>query len=170
MYWHCRPHSTRSRIYATERCPSVRLSYCPSVCPFATGNESVPKIIINDTVFFKTTIGILVISNRNSFRALFDKIASVYFIWKIYLYFSIGSGQSREPALCQLYRHTFVPYSGGASLSRAAVARAAARRSAANAGSGVFTAEGRGWTETCYNEQSICTQLRRVLTMYLRTM
>jgi len=28
---------------------------------------------------------------------------------KIYLYFSIGNGQPREPALCQLYRHTFVP-------------------------------------------------------------
>ena len=31
------------------------------------------------------------------------------FIWKIYLYFSAGNGQRREPALCQLYRHTFVP-------------------------------------------------------------
>ena len=40
----------------------------------------------------------------------FDKIASVYFIGKIYLYFSIGNGQPREPALCRLYRHTFVPY------------------------------------------------------------
>ena len=28
-YWHC-PHSMRSRIYVTVRCPSVR----PSVCPF----------------------------------------------------------------------------------------------------------------------------------------
>jgi len=27
---------------------------------------------------------------------------------------------------------------------------AAARRSAANAGSAMFTAEGRGWTQTCY--------------------
>ena len=27
----------------------------------------------------------------------------------VYLYFSIGNGQPREPALCQLYRHTFVP-------------------------------------------------------------
>jgi len=26
------------------------------------------------------------------------------------LHFSIGSGQPGEPALCQLYRHTFVPY------------------------------------------------------------
>jgi len=42
----------------------------------------------------------------------FDKIASVYFIWKIYrpIYFSVGNGQPRQPALCQLYRHTFVPY------------------------------------------------------------
>jgi len=61
-------------------------------------------------ICFKTAISILLISNDNSFRVLFDKIASVYFIWKIYLYFSIGNGQPREPALCQLYRHTFVPY------------------------------------------------------------
>ena len=26
------------------------------------------------------------------------------------MYFSIGNGQPVEPALCQLYRHTFVPY------------------------------------------------------------
>jgi len=50
-------------------------------------------------------------SNHNSFRVLFDKIASAYFAWKIYLYLSIGNGQPREPALCQLYRHTFVRYS-----------------------------------------------------------
>ena len=29
---------------------------------------------------------------------------------KYILYFSIGNGQPRESALCQLYRHTFVPY------------------------------------------------------------
>ena len=29
---------------------------------------------------------------------------------KIYLYFSIRNGQPGKPALCQLYRHTFVPY------------------------------------------------------------
>jgi len=74
------------------------------------GNEIVPKIIINNTInlfFFQTAINILVISNR--FRVLVDKIASVYFIWIIYLYFSIGNSQPREPALCQLYRHTLVP-------------------------------------------------------------
>ena len=58
------------------------------------------------------------ISNHNSFRATFDKIASVHFSWKIYLYFSIGNGRPRKPTLCQLYRkptlcqlyrHTFVP-------------------------------------------------------------
>jgi len=38
-------------------------------------------------------------------------MASVYFISKkIYLYFSIGNGQPRDPALCQLYRHTFDPH------------------------------------------------------------
>ena len=77
-------------------------------------NESVPKIITNNTMyaylFFKTTISILVISDHNSFRVLFfDKIASKHFISKIYLYFSIGNGQPSKPALCQLYRHTFIP-------------------------------------------------------------
>jgi len=38
-------------------------------------------------------MSILVISNHNSFRVLFHKIAYVYFIRKIYLYFSIGNGQ-----------------------------------------------------------------------------
>ena len=40
----------------------------------------------------------------NDTRLLFDKIASVYFIWKkIYWYFSIGNGERRETALCRLY-------------------------------------------------------------------
>jgi len=52
----------------------------------------------------------LLVSQHNSLRVLFDKIASAYFVWKIYQYFSIGNGQPREPALCHLYRHTFVPY------------------------------------------------------------
>ena len=60
--------------------------------------------------FFEKAIGILVVSNPDSVRVLFDKIASLYFIWKMYLDFSIGNGQPREPALCQLYWHTFVPY------------------------------------------------------------
>jgi len=43
----------------------------------------VPKITRNNTTsinFSKTAISTLVISNRNSLRVLFDKIASVYFI------------------------------------------------------------------------------------------
>jgi len=32
----------------------------------------------------------------------------MFFSQKMYLYFSAGNGQPREPALCQLYRHTFV--------------------------------------------------------------
>jgi len=39
------------------------------------------KIIINDAVnLFLTAIGILALSNHNSFRVLFDKIAFAYFI------------------------------------------------------------------------------------------
>jgi len=51
-----------------------------------------------------------VISNHNSYRVLFDKIASVYFIWKTHLHFSIGNSQPREPTLCQLYQRTYVPH------------------------------------------------------------
>jgi len=54
-------------------------------------------------LFFKTAVSI-VKSNHNSVQVLFDEIASVYFISKIYLYFCIGNGQPREPALYQLYR------------------------------------------------------------------
>ena len=41
-----------------------------------------PKILINNTMnlLFKIAISILVISNHNSYRVLFDKIAPVYFI------------------------------------------------------------------------------------------
>ena len=59
-------------------------------------------------VYSKTAISILEISNHNSFRVVFDKNASVYFIWRTYLNFSIGNVQPREPAQCQLYRHTIV--------------------------------------------------------------
>ena len=93
--------------------------------------ESVTKIIINDTInlFSKTALSILLISNHSSFRMLFDKIAFVYFILTVYYYFSIGTGQPREPALCQLYRHTFVPYKRfeATSRGRADVTRRACR-------------------------------------------
>ena len=83
---------------------------------FSIANERVPKIAINYTIniFLKTAIIILVISNHNRFRVLFDKNASVYFTRKTYLYFSVGNGQPTEPALCRLYWHTsFVPHSHG---------------------------------------------------------
>jgi len=44
---------------------------------------------------------------HNSFRVLFDKIAFV-FLFEKYINLSMGNGQPME--LCQLYRHTFVPY------------------------------------------------------------
>jgi len=44
------------------------------------GNKSVPKTVIHDTNLFLTAISIFLITNHNSLRVLFDKIASVYFI------------------------------------------------------------------------------------------
>jgi len=45
-------------------------------------------------------------------KGMVGEVASVYFTCRIglYLYFSTGNGQPTKPALCQLYRHTFVPY------------------------------------------------------------
>jgi len=66
-----------------------------------------PKIVINDTInLFLTAVGILVTSNHNNFRVVFDKLLP-YISREKYI---TGNGQPREPALCQLYRHTFVPY------------------------------------------------------------
>ena len=74
------------------------------------GNESVPKIIINDTIFFSLNCNQHFGNFTSKHGVLFDKIASAYFIRKICQHFSIGNGQPREPALCQLYRRTLVPY------------------------------------------------------------
>jgi len=78
----------------------------------STGKESVPKIIINGTInyFFFNCSQHLGNFKPWQFRVLFDKIASVLFC-RIYSQFRIGNGQpTRKPALCQLYRHTFVPH------------------------------------------------------------
>ena len=64
-----------------------------------TGNKSVRKIIINNTInlglLFKTAISILVVSNHSGFRVLFDETGLLPCILfeKHILYFSIGNGQ-----------------------------------------------------------------------------
>ena len=68
-----------------------------------TGNVSVPKIIMNNTInlFLKTAISILLISNHNKFpSAVCQNRFRILYLKKIYLYFSIGNGQAREPAPC----------------------------------------------------------------------
>ena len=83
---------------------SLAINYSRLACQSAPprwiqGTKVCRKITINDTIklFSRTATGILVISNQNSLRVLFDKIASVYFIWKyIYHYFSNGNGQHRD--------------------------------------------------------------------------
>jgi len=108
------PHIKHGSLGPPESVSENGISVGSAVLAQLTGNDSLPKIITNNTInlFIKTaiTISILVISDRNNFRLLFDKIASVYlYLKKTYLHFSSGNGQPREPALCQLYRHTFVP-------------------------------------------------------------
>jgi len=119
--------SSGVRMRAVTRCQRTMVaeqtrsySASPKCENSGIGNENVPNITINNAIklFSKTAMSIRVTSNRNSFRVLFDKIASVCFIWKMYLYFSVGNGQPGEPALCQLYRHAVVPHeTGGPSCS-----------------------------------------------------
>jgi len=82
-----------------------------SIAPRST-TEAAPDDTIN--LSFKTAISILLISNHNSFReCCLIKSLSYILFEKYILYFSIGNGQPTEQALCQLcqlYRHTFVPY------------------------------------------------------------
>jgi len=64
-------------------------------------------------LFFKTAISIC-------FRVLFDKIASLYFIWKIHLHFSIVNGQPREPVVSAHFRslyHTCIATRGKSTAS-----------------------------------------------------
>jgi len=63
----------------------------------------------NKFIFFKP-ISILLISNQNSFRVLFDKTASVYLIWKIYILpLEMASSGNQH---CANYIGNFVPYGG----------------------------------------------------------
>ena len=68
------------------------------------GDESVPIITINDVVnsSFKTSVTFLVITNHISFWVLFDKIVSVYFIWKVFsiLALEMASPGNRHCANC----------------------------------------------------------------------
>jgi len=59
-----------------------------SLFDITIGNENVPTIIINNTInlSLKTAIGISVISNRNSFRVLFDRIVFVYILFENCIY------------------------------------------------------------------------------------
>ena len=50
---------------------------------------------------FKTAVSILMISNHNSFRVLSDENCfRIYFIWKVYLYFSLASPRNQHCANC----------------------------------------------------------------------
>ena len=71
-----------------------------------------PKIITNNKTnwFFKLQLAFCTFQTTTFSESCFVKLLSDIFLKKIYLYFSIGNGQPGELALCQLYRHTFVPY------------------------------------------------------------
>jgi len=76
------------------------------------GNESVPRIIINYTIFFsQTAVNILAIANQNSFRLVSDKIASAYFIlfWKYINMLALGTGTVPDVSFPISHRRTTTP-------------------------------------------------------------
>ena len=79
----------------------------------STGHESVPKIIMNN-IIFNAAINTSVISNRNSFRVQFDIKLLPYILFEKCIYISaVEMASPGKPALCQLYRHAFLPYTQG---------------------------------------------------------
>jgi len=78
----CKSQIRRTHAHPDVQPETAMLPPVPSINWASRGSGNVPKIILNDTVnlFFEAAISILEISNHNSFRVLFDKIASVYFI------------------------------------------------------------------------------------------
>ena len=66
-----------------------------------------PKIITNDTIkfFSQTAISIWQFQTTTVSECCFTKLLPYSSFENIYSYFSVGNGQPREPALCQLYRH-----------------------------------------------------------------
>jgi len=68
----------RERLNETQR----------RLLPLLPGNERMPKIVINNTInlLSKTALSILVISNHNSFRELFDKTASMLYLKNLFIF------------------------------------------------------------------------------------
>jgi len=74
-----------------------------SGCERRIGNESVPTIIINDTIFLKTAVSILLILNYNSFLVLFDNILLPYILFEKYIHIlalEMASPGNRHCASC----------------------------------------------------------------------
>ena len=70
-----------------------------------------PKIIINNRIYFLNC-------NRHFGKTFQTMTASECYLIKLlshilfekHIYFRTGKGQPMEPALCQLYRYTFIRY------------------------------------------------------------
>jgi len=108
--------TARSRDQQTHRqtdhatCVTIgRILFC------AQGTKACRELQYNTIEVFKNC-NTLKMSDHfdNSFRGCLTKLLPYILFQKIYLYFGAGNGRPREPALCQLYRHSFVPYSDAA--------------------------------------------------------
>ena len=88
------------------------------------GNESVLKKYNKwRNIFSLTAISILVISSHNTFRVLFDIIASVYFIWEKYinilsLEMDSPGNRGTVPIVSAHFRSIFLECSGDAAFCR----------------------------------------------------
>ena len=83
-----------------------------AMCKSAPRSRQI-TIILNDTINFSLKLQsafcyfqTMTVSECGLIKLLLYILFEKY----IHLYLSVGNGQPWEPALCQLYRHTFVPY------------------------------------------------------------
>ena len=103
----------RRRWRRNQRRDSTRgTSSCRRWLLRGTGNEGMPKIITNNAIdlFFKLLSAFCWFQTITVSDCFLIKLLPHILFPKNMFIFSIGNGQPREPVLCQLYRHTFVPY------------------------------------------------------------
>ena len=113
----------------SEKSPPREIFYCPEnvavFCKKSLALSALETFVI--TALYKSTFTIpyhtlnMIIQPRMSSLKITRQSVSECCLIRLfpyilfdkynYLYFSIGNGQPREPALCQLYGHTLVPCS-----------------------------------------------------------
>jgi len=104
------PPARRTRPVSASAAVWERITITTQQRRWPTAYESVPKIIVNNIInlFLKLQSSFWQFQAITVSEGCLIKLFRYILSEKIDLYFSIGNDQPREPALCQLYQHTFV--------------------------------------------------------------